>query len=117
MDRIDQDQNPKTLGSQGFTRLTPERALYWGTRLGRIRLGVEPVEGQLEIIHKMTWVIIGVVTFFEVFFMSLFLGFGRPDIGLVLVGISLVPIELMAWFDYIKLKNRVKEYLDELGAH
>lgn len=87
---------------------------YWNRRLGRIRLGVEPVEEQIERIRKMTWVIIVVVTFLELVFLSLFTGFGRPDIGFVVIVVSLVPIELYAWFDYRRLQGRVREYLAEV---
>ena len=103
-----------TIESQDLPKLSAERVLYWQRRLGRVRLGVEPVEAQIERIRQMTWVILAVVTFLEVFFLSLFTAFKRPDIGLILISVSLVPIELVAWFDYVRLRNRVREYQAEI---
>ncbi len=114
MDQNDQVHFPMNGETQELSRLSPERVQYWSSRLGRIRLGVEPVEMQLEHLRKITWLILALITFLEVFFLSLFTAFRRPDIGLVLISISLVPIELMAWLDYVRLRNRVREYRAEV---
>jgi hypothetical protein len=93
-----------------------ERESYWRRRLGRIRLGVEPVEVQLERYRRVTLVLTAIPVAMGAFFMTLFWAFGRPDIGGVLVGVLLAPIVLIAWLDYARLARRTRAYLRDRDA-
>jgi hypothetical protein len=43
----------------------------------------------------------------------LFAVFGRPDIGLIVDAVILLPIVAVAWFDYALLARRARRYLEE----
>jgi len=90
-----------------------EREREWGRRLGRIRLGVEPIEDQLARYRRTTWALMIVPAIIAVMFLSLFSVFGRPDIGLSIVAIFFVPMILFAWLGYKKLERRAAAYLGE----
>ncbi len=93
------------------------RETYWRRKLGRIRLGVEPIEEQLTRYRRVTWGLTAVPSALAVMFVSLFSAFGRPDIGVILVAILLLPIVACAWLDYGLLRRRVRRYLAEEAAH
>src|SRR5579872_2698036 len=78
----------------------------WRRKLGRLRLGVEPIEEQLDRYRRVTWALTVVPCLLGVFFFTLFAVFRRPDIGLVLVAVLLLPIVLGAWWDYAMLARR-----------
>ncbi len=94
-----------------------ERLRYWKRALGRIQLGVEPVEAQLEKYWRVNCVLSAISTGVAVFFLSLFTAFRRPDIGAVVVLVLLVPMVSWAWLDFFRLRGRVQSYLAELHAH
>jgi hypothetical protein len=94
-----------------------ERLRYWKRALGRIQLGVEPVEDQLEKYRRVTWVLTAVAAGVAIFFLSLFTAFRRPDIGAIVVLVLLVPMVAMAWLDFFRLKRRVRSYLVERNEH
>jgi hypothetical protein len=85
----------------------------WRHRLGRLRLGVEPLGEQLERYRRVTWALTAVPCLLGLMFLTLFGAFGRPDIGLIFVAIVLVPIVLGAWIDYTVLASRARGYLAE----
>ncbi len=83
----------------------------WACKLGRLRLGVEPVEEQLTRYRRTTWVLVIIPAVIALMFLALFTVFGRPDIGLVVILILFLPMILLAWMDYTRLKWRAAAYL------
>ncbi len=83
----------------------------WAYKLGRLRLGVEPVEEQLARYRRTTWVLVIIPAIIALMFLTLFTVFGRPDIGLVVILILFLPMILLAWMDYTRLKWRAAAYL------
>jgi len=93
------------------------RENQWRRKLGRLRLGVEPIEEQLTRYRRVTWALTVVPSVLAVMFLTLFTVFGRPDVGLILVSILLLPIILGAWLDYVLLSWRARRYLVEAEAY
>jgi hypothetical protein len=89
----------------------------WQRKLGRIRLGAEPVEEQLARFRRATVMITVVPGVIALIFLSLFTAFGRPDVGVVLVLILLFPIVANAWFDDAMLRRRAGRYLREVREY
>ena len=89
------------------------RQRYWARKLGRIRLGVEPVEEQLAKYRRVTLVLTAVALGVALIFLALFTAFGRPDVGLILSAVLLLPIVSLAWLDFSLLNFRVRAYLQE----
>jgi hypothetical protein len=83
------------------------RQEYWRRKLGRLRLGVEPIEEQLARYHRVTWVLCDVCMVLAVMFLS---PFGRPGFGLAVDAIVLLPIALGAWVDYAAMASRARRY-------
>jgi len=94
-----------------------DRQKLWRRKLGRLRLGVEPIEEQLTRYRRVTWGLTVVPSGLAVMFLTLFTVFGRPDVGLILVGILLLPIIVGAWLDYALLSRRARRYLVEAAAY
>src|SRR3954469_8121357 len=94
-----------------------ERERYWRRKLGRLRLGVEPLEDQLARYRRVTWMLTAVPLAIGLMFVGLFAAFRRPDVGLVLVSVLLLPIVAVAWLDYARLRLRAGRYLRERGEH
>jgi len=94
-----------------------DRQKHWRRKLGRLRLGVEPIEEQLTRYRHVTWGLTAIPSVLAVFFFTLFTVFGRPDVGLILVGVLLLPIILGAWLDYAMLSRRARRYLVEASAY
>ena len=92
------------------------REQEWARKLGRLHLGVEPIEEQLARYRRATWGLTVVPGVIALAFLTLFTVFGRPDIGLVLVGILFVPIILFSWVDYLRLERNAKAYLAERAS-
>ena len=90
---------------------------YWRRKLGRLRLGVEPIEVQLVRYRRVTWTLTAIPSMLGVFFLSLFTAFGRPDIGLILVAVVLLPIVLGAWWDYAVMARRARRYRREADEY
>lgn len=105
----------KTLAdSTGVGRLTTERERYWRRRLGRIRLGVEPVDEQLTKYRRVTLTLSVVPGLIGLIIVTLFGAFGRPDVGLGLVLVVLGPMVGLAWLDYWKMARNVAAYRREI---
>jgi fatty acid desaturase len=85
----------------------------WRRKLGRLRLGVEPIEEQLARYRRVTWALTAVPAGLAVFFFTLFAVFGYPRVGLVVDAILLLPIVLGAWADYGWMALRARRYRDE----
>ncbi len=92
------------------------RERYWRRKLGRIRLGVEPIEEQVTKYRRATWVLTWVLIGLAAIFVGLFAAFQRPDIGGVLAGVLLLPIVILAWAEFALTKARVARYLREMRA-
>jgi hypothetical protein len=83
---------------------------YWRRKLGRLRLGVEPIGEQLARYRRVTWALTAVPAALAVFFFTLFAVFGYPLVGLVLDAVILLPIVLGAWADYALMAARARRY-------
>jgi hypothetical protein len=90
---------------------------YWARKLGRLRLGVEPIEEQLTRYGRVTWVLTAIPGFLSAFLFCLFAVFGRPDIGLFVAALLFLPIALGAWLGYFVLQRRGRRYLAELAEY
>jgi hypothetical protein len=88
----------------------------WSRKLGRLHLGVEPIEEQLARYRRATWGLTVVPGLIALAFLTLFTLFGRPDIGLVVITILFVPIIFFSWLDYLKLDRRARAYLEERAS-
>lgn len=93
------------------------RERYWRRKLGRLRLGVEPIEDQLARYRRVTWALTAVPSILGLFFVTLFTVFGRPDIGLILIAVGLLPIVLGAWLDYAIMAARARRYRREADEY
>ena len=89
------------------------RQRYWQRKLGRLRLGVEPLQDQLARYRRVTWMLTAVPLGIALMFVSLFAAFRRPEIGLILAAILLLPIVVFAWLEYGLLVLRVARYTRE----
>ena len=67
------------------------REQEWRRKLGRLRLGVEPLDEQLARYRRVTWALTAVPAIIAVMFLGLFTAFGRPDIGALVVVILFGP--------------------------
>jgi len=90
------------------------RRPYWQRKLGRLRLGAEPIEEQLARYRRVTWMLTAVPTGLALMFVGLFAAFRSPDVGLVLAGVLLLPVVASAWLDYRVLPARAGRYAREL---
>ncbi len=93
------------------------RQNQWRRKLGRLRLGVEPIEEQLARYRRVTWALTAVPSLLGLMFLTLFTVFGRPDIGLIFDGIVLMPIVIGAWIDFALLAKRAERYRVEFGEY
>jgi hypothetical protein len=91
------------------------RQQEWRRKLGRLRLGVEPLEEQLARYRRVTWSLTAVPAIIAVMFLWLFTAFGRPDIGAVVAAIVLGPVIVFSWLGFKKLERRAHAYLAELA--
>ena len=91
----------------------PERQLRWAVELGRIRLGVEPVEEQLEKYRRVTWAITIVTGWIAFLIAALFVAFKSPGTGLIVSGVLFGPIIASAWIGYRKMEAKARAYLQE----
>jgi hypothetical protein len=91
------------------------REQEWRRKLGRLRLGVEPLDEQLARYRRVTWALTAVPAIIAVMFLALFTAFGRSDIGAVVVAILFGPIIAFSWLGFRKLERRANAYLAELA--
>jgi hypothetical protein len=96
-----------------------ERRAYWGRKLGRLRLGVEPLAAQLERHRRVGWALSAVAGGMAIFFIALFGAFGRPDIGLIVAGGFPGLTVASFWIGYLRLTSKARaferEYEDYLA--
>jgi hypothetical protein len=93
------------------------REMHWRRKLGRLRLGVEPIEDQLARYRRVSWALTAVPSIVGVMILAIFTAFGRPDIGLKSVAIILLPIVLGAWWDYSRMTVRARNYRREADEY
>ncbi len=91
----------------------PERERYWRRRLGRVRIGVEPIADQLEKYRLVTWTLTAVATGIAIMFVALFTAFAHPFIGMGVAGVILGPVILFSWIGFWRMKGRAAGYLRE----
>lgn len=91
----------------------PERERYWRRRLGRIRLGVEPIADQLERYRLVACVLTAVCVGIQIMFVALFAAFAHPWIGLAVAGVILGPVIVSSWLGFWRMKSRAARYLRE----
>lgn len=96
--------------------MDPSRLDYWRKKLSPLLIGVEPVEVQLRrrfagmvVISALTILIGGII-------LAILAGFGRPDIGLRIMGVVFAPATAWFWLDYALLRRRALAYARERGA-
>jgi hypothetical protein len=94
-----------------------ERENEWRRKLGRIRVGVEPVEEQLARYRRVMWALVALPAFLGVAFISLFTAFRHPGIGVLLAALLMMTIGLGARVDYMLLERRARLYLAERAAY
>jgi membrane protein YdbS with pleckstrin-like domain len=93
------------------------RQRYWRRKLGRLRLGVEPIEDQLARYRRVTWMLTAVPLIIGLMFLGLFAAFQRPDVGLVLAAVLLLPIVAIAWIEHGLLLLRAARYTRERAEY
>jgi hypothetical protein len=93
------------------------RQTYWARKLGRLRLGVEPIEEQLLRYRRVTVAITAVSGFLSTFLFCLFVAFRRADIGCVVAALLFLPIAGGACLGYERLATGARHYLAELEEY
>jgi hypothetical protein len=93
------------------------RERYWRRKLGRLRLGAEPLAEQLMRYRRATWVLTDICAVLALIFFGLFAAFRRPDVGAILAVVLLGPIVALAWLDHILMARRAARFTRELQEH
>jgi hypothetical protein len=88
----------------------PARERYWRWKLRRLRFNAEPLGDQVKKYRRATTVLTIVPAGIGLIFLGIFAAFRRPDVGLILSGVILVPIVAGAWLDYWRLARNVRAY-------
>ncbi len=102
--------------TEGVRRLEDRwraRQAEWARRLGRLRLGAEPIEEQLARYRRVTWGLVIVPGVIALIFLTLFSIFGRPDIGVGIVLLFFGPIALFSWLGYRGLERKAAAFRAE----
>jgi hypothetical protein len=93
-----------------------ERERLWRRKLGRLKLGVEPLSAQLDRYRRATWVMTAISTTIGLAFVALFSAFGAPRVGLAVAGLILGPIVGLAWLDFALMERRAARYEAERSS-
>jgi hypothetical protein len=93
------------------------RQRYWQRKLGRLRLGAEPLEDQLAKYFRVTWVLTITADVVALIIVCLFAAFRRVDIGVIFASILFFPVVGLAWFDWWVLRGRAMRYQRELAEY
>lgn len=94
-----------------------QRQDYWRRRLGRLRLGVEPLSEQVARYRRVTWGLTIVPSIMGLMFVALFTAFQAPLVGLIVAAFLVLPIALFAWVDFALLARRAARYEAERREH
>jgi hypothetical protein len=108
---------PKFMPENDFETAWKARERYWQRKLGRLRLGAEPLEEQLARYRRATWMLTDISAVLALMFVGLFAAFQRPDVGGILALVLLAPIVALAWLDYGLLARRLAQYTREFQEH
>jgi fatty acid desaturase len=90
-----------------------EREGAWRRRLGRIRLGAEPLDQQLARSRRVTWALTVIAAIIAAQFIALFAAFHAPATGAVVAGVLFLPVVVFAWLEDWSRHRRVAAYLRE----
>jgi hypothetical protein len=93
------------------------RQRLWSRRLGRLRLGAEPLEMQLERLRRVTWALTIVSAVVASILFGLFAAFRAPIYGVIVAGGLIVPVVSLAWLDFVRLARTVRDYQSERREH
>jgi hypothetical protein len=93
------------------------RRAFWARKLGRLRIGVEPIEEQLTRHRRVTWMLTAVPGLLSIALFSLFAAFKRPDIGVCVAALLFVPIAAGAWLGEFLRDRRGRAYLAEWAEY
>src|SRR5262249_1584834 len=104
---------PESRPEPGNDDTWESREQYWKRKLGRLRLGGEPLEEQLALYRRATLVLTDICAVLALFFIGLFAAFRRPDIGAILALVLLGPIVALAWLDHGLLARKAARFLRE----
>lgn len=99
-----------------YAALAPDRLRHWTQRLGRLRLGAEPLEVQVAKYRRTAIALTIVPAIIGLLFLALFSAFERPDIGLLLAALVIIPIAGPVWFGQAKLARRAEAFERECRA-
>ena len=94
----------------------PGREAYWRRKLRRFRFGAEPIGEQLARQFRVTIALTAIPGGIGLMFLAIFGAFGRVDVGMVVVGVLVVPVVAFAWIDYAVSRARTSAYLEERAA-
>ena len=90
-----------------------QRERHWRRKLGRLRLGVEPLQEQLARCRRVTWALSAVTGLIALMFVALFWAFEAPLVGVVVAGVLLLPVVGLSWLDFKILERRAARYQRE----
>ncbi len=93
------------------------RLAYWRKRLGRLRLGDEPIAVELARDRRVAWALTLIAGAIGAVILTLFTVFGRVDIGLLATGVLIVPIIVGAWVDHALVARRAHQFSREQALH
>lgn len=103
-------KKPETLG---LATSWADRERVWQRKLGRIRIGVEPIPEQIQRHCLVTWVLTAVAMGIQLMFIALFSAFEHPWIGVIVAGVVLGPVIASSWVGFLLIKRQAERYLRE----
>ncbi len=71
----------------------------------------EPVSKQIARRFRVTVALTAMPALIGSIILAIFTGFGRPEVGLGLITILLLPVVVMAWVEYGLYRSRVRSFL------
>jgi hypothetical protein len=71
----------------------------------------EPIEAVLARRFKVTLALTVIPSIIGLNMLLIFASFGRPDIGLIVVGLLFLPVVVLAWREYLVLRSRLRTEL------
>ncbi len=89
------------------------RQQHWQRKLGKLKLGAEPLQTQLDRQKRATQGLTIVSGTIGLIFFALFSAFRAPFTGAIVGGLLVLPIISLAWLRFAILRKHVKTYLQE----
>jgi hypothetical protein len=108
---------PESVSREDLDAEWTKREAMWRRKLGRLRLGVEPLEEQLARYRRVTRVLTAIPLALSGFVIILFAFQRRPDVGIVLSAVIFLPIVLGAWLGHASLVSRASGYLRDRAGY